>query len=109
MFRGTQERVKPSIAARDRALLPLQAELATIRRASDPFQGLLDALLRTERMIDRFFFSDALADFIVQKQENEVKPLLRHVARRIQATYRIKHKERLNLTRRIFEKVIRVG
>ena len=100
--------LRERIAARDRALVPLESALAALQGTPEPMTGLLDALLKAERTIDRIFFSDAVADFIARQSQEEARPLLRHVARRIQATYRIKHRDRLNIARRIFEKVIRV-
>ena len=100
--------LRERLAARDRALAPLEAKLAALQGAPDPMAGLLDALLTAERAIDRIFFSNAIADFIAQKSGQAAQPLLRQVAQRIQATYRIKYRDRLNLARRIFENVIHV-
>jgi hypothetical protein len=100
--------LRERIAARDRALIPRKAELTAIQNLTDPVAGLLNALLKSDRTIDRLFFSDALAEHIAHKPDREAPGLLRHVARRIHATYRIKHRDRLNLARRIIEKVIRV-
>lgn len=93
------------LAARDEILLALDGERQTLSRATgdllELIRRLTDRATAHTRAIDRAFWLRALADAINAQPEGERESLFRLAARRIHATHRIPHKDRLACTRRL--------
>jgi hypothetical protein len=97
--------------ARDHALVQLDALRA---RACDdlrldPFALLtdfVDRALATDRRLDRFFWLQAAVDVAHREPQSRHHDLFRTAARRIHATHRVPHRDRLAATRFVAAKLI---
>lgn len=96
--------------ARDRILAHLQRQRTVLEEESPDPEGLVkdtvDRALAAQRLIDRFFWLQVAADTILAENHTTHKHLLRIAARRIHATYRIPHRDRLAAARSLFAKVL---
>jgi hypothetical protein len=93
------------LRVRDAALRDLQATHARIesetRETLDRIPLLVDAALATDSLLDRHFWLSATADLIRDETPNQHGSLLRKAARRIHATHRVPHRQRLTAARRL--------
>jgi len=99
------------LAARDHALVQLDAQRARAHNdlAQDPFALLrdhVDRALATDRRIDRLFWLQAAADAVNAQPLGRHHDLFRIAARRIHATHRVPHRERLAATRYLAAKLL---
>jgi len=105
--------LRERLAARDRALALPWKQLEDIDRTADDIHkrllALIDRALDADRRIDRSFWILAAADLVRDQQPPHHTPLLRLAARRIHATRRIPHRERLALVRFLYAKAIPVA
>ena len=102
-------------AARDEALAHLGRQQDAIEdedEDADPedlVKVFVDKALATGRGIDRTFWLRATADIIQGEEPADHRHMLRLAARRIHATHRVPHKERLAAARFLFAKVLQVA
>ena len=97
--------------ARDHALVQLDTQRA---RACDdlrfdPFALLtdfVDRALASDRRLDRFFWLQAAVDLAHREPQSRHDDLFRTAARRIHATQRVPHRDRLAATRFVAAKLI---
>ncbi len=91
--------------ARDEILVGLDHQRAgAVRAASDSLDlvcRLVDQAMASSRTLDRSFWLRALADVVSAEPEEQRHPLFRVAARRVHATYRVPHRERLVAVRRL--------
>ena len=92
------------IEVRDRMLLPLVAARDALCADGDlahVTRECVDRALATPSPLDRTFWLDALADVLVAQGDADCEALYRAAARRIQATFSIKPRERHEAVRRL--------
>ena len=103
---------------RDRLALH-DASLASLRKQRDQLLSqddtpkatlydLLDRVLHADRMIDRFFWIDATADFLMAQPRRLHSERFRELARRIHATFALRPSERFAIERRLARLIWRV-
>lgn len=97
--------------ARDHALVQLDAQRARACHdlRLDPFallQNFVDRALAADRTIDRFFWLQAAVDVAHRERPSRHHDLFRTAARRIHATHRVPHRERLAAARFLAAKLI---
>jgi hypothetical protein len=98
------------LQARDLALAPLRAELASIRAgSSDTLDQIVDRAMSSTRQIDRLFWLDTVAADIAGSPD-ELKPdLIRRAARRIRAVYEVPYGQRLAALRHLQQKALPIA
>lgn len=96
--------------ARDRLLAPLRQTLdAVLRdalRPADTLAAMVDHALQAGRAIDRLFWLVAIVELLRDQPAPLLAPLLRHVARRIHATFAVDHHDRQDAVRFIASRAI---
>jgi len=90
--------------ARDLVFAPLRARLDDLEQGGDidvnqRVRMLVDPALATDRTVERHFWITCTADTIVARDAAEHRGLLLIAARRIHATQRVPHADRLRATR----------
>jgi hypothetical protein len=93
-----EELLRARLDARDRILAPLVEARDSARRDTEDLRervlGFADRALAAERRVDRLFWLLAVAEDITRAKTDPV-PLVAALARRIHATHRVPHRERL--------------
>jgi len=101
------------VQARDRVLAPLRAERDILHREhADVHQrvrALVDRGLATDRGIDRFFWLTCTVDAIHEQPAAARRDFFLIAARRIHATQRVPHAERLRATRFLAAKLLPIA
>jgi hypothetical protein len=109
-LRITEALLSARLEARDRLLLPLQKSRDTLmQNTADPMQrlkALADLALDADRLVDRLFWLDAVADHIRRQPDFRHPALLRFVAQRIHATFAVDHRDRQAAVRFLCAEVI---
>lgn len=90
--------------ARDAALEVTSAQREAVDAGVDDVEARVvayaDRAMKASRRIDRFFWLESIADVLVEHgAPSDEGPLFRLVARRIQATFAVPHRDRLAATR----------
>ncbi len=109
-LRITEALLRARLEARDRLLLPLQKSRDTLmQNIADPMQrlkALADLALDADRLVDRIFWLDALADHIRRQPESRHAALLRFVSQRTHATFAVDYRDRQAAVRFLCAEVI---
>jgi len=109
-LRITEALLRARLDARDRLLRPLQKSLDTLmQNITDPMQrlkALTDLALDADRLVDRLFWLDAVADHIRRQPDSRHPALLRFVSQRIHATFAVDHRDRQAAVRFLCTEVI---
>lgn len=103
-----EELLRARLDARDRLLAPLVEARDSARRNTPDLRervlGFVDLALAAERRIDRHFWLLAVAEDIT-RAKIDAAPLVGALARRIHATHRVPHRERIEAVSIIVENV----
>jgi hypothetical protein len=109
-LRITEALLRARLEARDRLLLPLQKNRDTLmQNIADPMQrlkALADLALDADRLVDKLFWLDAVAEHIRRQPDSRHPALLRFVAQRIHATFAVDHRDRQAAVRFLCAEVI---
>lgn len=103
-----EELLRARLDARDRILAPLVDARDSARRSMPDLRerilGFADLALAAERRIDRLFWLLAVAEDIT-RAKTDPAPLVGALARRIHATHRVPHRERIEAVSIILDNV----
>jgi hypothetical protein len=103
-----EELLRARLDARDRLLAPLVVARDGARRSTDDLRervlGFADRALAAVRRVDRLFWLVAVAEDI-SRAKTDPAPLVGALARRIHATHRVPHKERIEAVSIVLENV----
>lgn len=105
--------LRARLRARDQALCHLEMQRDALHRREPATEQLLVATvehgLTATRRIDRLFWLIASADIISDQPAAHHRHLLRLAGRRIHASHRVPHRDRLAATRFLFAKVVPIA
>lgn len=97
------------LAARDRFLKPLVEERDALRATAAPagpkVDAVVDRLVAAERVIDRTFWLEALAQLLADLDEEQRRGLAQRAARRINAVFRLRIADREYLVRSLLRRL----
>ncbi|MGH7336099.1 MAG: hypothetical protein ACREI7_00855 [Myxococcota bacterium] len=98
------------LQARDHVFSPLRAEQDLLQRqhgaADERLRVFVDRGLATDRGIDRFFWLTCAVDLVRDQPADMHRSLFHFAARRIHATHRVPHHDRLRATRFLAAKLL---